>query len=125
MDSKGYTSGTVKEEHVRVLRKKTGVNPVVKQIDTLAAEFPAETNYLYLTYSGTEHDVEFGTGNNLGRSVSTAVMTDLSLNASTTDAIPEPLTLGGNGGAAARRDVLAPQSVDSLGGSKVIVLGCG
>jgi len=124
MDSKSYASGPVKEEHVRVLRKKAGVNPVVKQIDTLAAEFPAETNYLYLTYSGTEHDVEFGTGNNLGRSISTAVMTDLGLKASTTDAIPEPLTLGGSG----RRDSLgavAPQAVDSLGGSKVIVLGCG
>ncbi|MCK9208915.1 MAG: ATP-grasp domain-containing protein, partial [Salinivirgaceae bacterium] len=33
--------------------------PFVKQIDTLAAEYPAKTNYLYLTYSGTEHDVEF------------------------------------------------------------------
>eukprot|EP00971_Amphidinium_carterae_P219343 4354274-Amphidinium_carterae.1 len=32
--------------------------PVVKQIDTLAAEFPAETNYLYLTYNGIEHDIE-------------------------------------------------------------------
>ena len=36
------------------------MNPVVKQIDTLAAEFPAETNYLYLTYSGETHDVELG-----------------------------------------------------------------
>ena len=32
--------------------------PFVKQIDTLAAEFPAETNYLYLSYSGVEHDVD-------------------------------------------------------------------
>ncbi|MFC2174840.1 carbamoyl-phosphate synthase (glutamine-hydrolyzing) large subunit [archaeon] len=37
-----------------------GVTPVVKQIDTLAAEYPAKTNYLYVTYSGIEDDVEFG-----------------------------------------------------------------
>ena len=41
---------------VREHRKKAGVLPVVKQIDTLAAEFPAQTNYLYLTYHGTEND---------------------------------------------------------------------
>ncbi len=41
---------------VRNLRKKMGIEPVVKQIDTLAAEYPAQTNYLYLTYSGTHSD---------------------------------------------------------------------
>ncbi len=44
---------------VRNFRKKLGVIPYVKQIDTLAAEYPAQTNYLYLTYSGSTHDVEF------------------------------------------------------------------
>jgi len=44
---------------VRNHRKKLGVLPWVKQIDTLAAEYPAQTNYLYLTYSGQEHDIEF------------------------------------------------------------------
>ena len=44
---------------VRNLRKQFGIVPCVKQIDTLAAEYPAQTNYLYLTYSGTEHDIEF------------------------------------------------------------------
>lgn len=44
---------------VREYRKKLGVIPVVKQIDTLAAEYPAQTNYLYLTYSGTENDLEY------------------------------------------------------------------
>jgi carbamoyl-phosphate synthase large subunit len=39
-------------------RKNMGIQPVVKQIDTLAAEYPARTNYLYLTYNGTEDDVE-------------------------------------------------------------------
>ena len=40
-------------------RKYRGILPVVKQIDTLAAEYPAQTNYLYLTYSGTENDVQY------------------------------------------------------------------
>ncbi len=44
---------------VREYRKKKGIIPYVKQIDTLAAEYPALTNYLYLSYSGSEHDVEF------------------------------------------------------------------
>lgn len=44
---------------VRSLRKKMNVMPVVKQIDTLAAEYPAHTNYLYLTYSGTSNDVQY------------------------------------------------------------------
>ncbi|WP_294068198.1 carbamoyl-phosphate synthase (glutamine-hydrolyzing) large subunit [Proteiniphilum sp. UBA1028] len=42
---------------VRAYRKKQGILPVVKQIDTLAAEFPAQTNYLYLTYNGGENDL--------------------------------------------------------------------
>ena len=44
---------------VRQFRNEHGILPVVKQIDTLAAEYPAQTNYLYLTYSGTEHDVTY------------------------------------------------------------------
>ena len=44
---------------VRQYRKSVGVVPVVKQIDTLAAEYPAQTNYLYLTYSGTANDVHY------------------------------------------------------------------
>ncbi len=44
---------------VREHRKKHNIVPYVKQIDTLAAEYPAKTNYLYLTYNGSEHDVEF------------------------------------------------------------------
>ena len=47
------------ELKVRNLRKKLGVLPVIKQIDTLAAEWPAQTNYLYMTYNGFEHDVDF------------------------------------------------------------------
>ena len=44
---------------VRARRKQAGILPVVKQIDTLAAEYPAQTNYLYLTYSGGAHDIRF------------------------------------------------------------------
>ena len=44
---------------VRNLRKSKGITPVVKQIDTLAAEYPAQTNYLYLTYNGSENDVTY------------------------------------------------------------------
>ena len=46
------------EEAVRARRVDLGIRPSVKQIDTLAAEFPAVTNYLYLTYQGTCDDVE-------------------------------------------------------------------
>ncbi len=44
---------------VRNRRKELGITPVVKQIDTLAAEYPAQTNYLYLTYNGVENDVDY------------------------------------------------------------------
>ena len=44
---------------VRHLRKGYGIMPCVKQIDTLAAEYPAQTNYLYLTYNGNENDVTY------------------------------------------------------------------
>ncbi len=44
---------------VRNYRKSHGIVPVVKQIDTLAAEYPAQTNYLYLTYSGQVHDIKY------------------------------------------------------------------
>ncbi len=45
---------------VRDYRKKLGILPCVKQIDTLAAEYPARTNYLYLTYGGSSHDIDYG-----------------------------------------------------------------
>ncbi len=48
-----------KAEDIRDLRKKWHILPVVKQVDTLGGEFPAHTNYLYLTYHGEEHDVGF------------------------------------------------------------------
>ncbi|MCR6505450.1 carbamoyl-phosphate synthase (glutamine-hydrolyzing) large subunit [Bacteroides muris (ex Fokt et al. 2023)] len=45
--------------YIRNYRKHAGILPVVKQIDTLAAEYPAQTNYLYLTYSGVANDVHY------------------------------------------------------------------
>ncbi len=49
----------ISEENARNLRNSLGVHPVVKQIDTLAGEWPAQTNYLYLTYNGDVDDVKF------------------------------------------------------------------
>jgi len=49
---------------VRNYRKSRGITPVVKQIDTLAAEYPAQTNYLYLTYHGSTHDIDYQNNNN-------------------------------------------------------------
>lgn len=47
------------EDLVRVRRKEYGITPFVKRIDTLAAEFPADTNYCYMTYNATTHDIDF------------------------------------------------------------------
>ncbi len=57
-----YVTGDCSEEslqRVRKYRKSRNIVPYVKQIDTLAAEYPAQTNYLYLTYHGVEHDIDF------------------------------------------------------------------
>ena len=54
----GLPAGLDGETRVRERRKALGVVPVVKQIDTLAAEFPAQTNYLYVTYSGDTNDIK-------------------------------------------------------------------
>ena len=56
---KGVKAGDKEALAVRSQRKQLNIVPVVKQIDTLAAEYPAETNYLYLTYSGTHSDINY------------------------------------------------------------------
>jgi carbamoyl-phosphate synthase large subunit len=56
---KNSDTATIEKAALREYRKKRGIFPVVKQIDTLAAEYPAQTNYLYLTYNGTEIDVDY------------------------------------------------------------------
>ncbi len=48
------------EMQIRLLRKSYGIKPFVKQIDTMAAEFPAQTNYLYMTYNAFEDDIKTG-----------------------------------------------------------------
>lgn len=64
----GFADGTIASaigktaEDVRAQRISQKILPVVKQIDTLAGEFPAQTNYLYMTYHGTEHDVDLTSG---------------------------------------------------------------
>ena len=50
---------------IRGLRKKYNIQPCVKQIDTLAAEYPAKTNYLYLTYNGSKDDIKFNNKNSV------------------------------------------------------------
>jgi carbamoyl-phosphate synthase large subunit len=55
-DNEYMEDGLLKVRNYRIGR---GIVPVVKQIDTLAAEFPAQTNYLYLTYGGTTHDINY------------------------------------------------------------------
>lgn len=97
------------EGHIRHLRKKLGIVPMVKQIDTLAAEYPAETNYLYLTYSGQEHDVDLVGGD---KQCSEVQIKNL------IPAIPEPLTLKCN-------EPSKPRGKDEEKDSRIIVLGCG
>merc|ERR1711871_311279 len=62
---------TFTEDDVRAARKSMDIKPYVKQIDTMAGEFPASTNYLYTTYNGDEHDVDLGSlgGENGGEMV--------------------------------------------------------
>ncbi|MDE6294959.1 MAG: ATP-grasp domain-containing protein, partial [Muribaculaceae bacterium] len=57
----GHTGGTAEDISLQVRRHRIsrGITPVVKQIDTLAAEYPAQTNYLYITYNGTENDIQY------------------------------------------------------------------
>ena len=61
-DSQIAASVSTTTQDVRDLRKKWGLIPVVKQIDTMAAEWPAQTNYLYLTYGGEDDDIVFESG---------------------------------------------------------------
>eukprot|EP00435_Cladocopium_sp_Y103_P027608 s1158_g6.t2 len=90
---------------------RVGIVPVVKQIDTLAAEYPAETNYLYITYSGEEHDVDLAGSE---KQCSELTITDL------TSAIPEPFAL--HGGSVPTE---SPQMKGDDPESRIIVLGCG
>jgi carbamoyl-phosphate synthase large subunit len=63
--SDGQIAYCMKTDHlvIRRLRRRFNIIPVVKQIDTLAAEWPAETNYLYVTYDGSQDDIDFSASN--------------------------------------------------------------
>ena len=115
--SQRYSGGPVSEAHVRHLRKKLGIVPTVKQIDTLAAEFPATTNYLYVTYSGDEHDLELaGSTKQCSDLPGTELISGY--------AIPEPLALNFQSSS----DVLqqsSKASKDVDADSRIVVLGCG
>eukprot|EP00931_Biecheleriopsis_adriatica_P111998 TRINITY_DN864_c0_g1_i4.p1 TRINITY_DN864_c0_g1~~TRINITY_DN864_c0_g1_i4.p1 ORF type:complete len:1615 (-),score=380.51 TRINITY_DN864_c0_g1_i4:13-4806(-) len=118
--SQRYTGGNVTEAHIRHLRKRAGIVPVVKQIDTLAAEFPAETNYLFLSYSGEEHDVELAGGE---ETLPEAAFGKLSEQATS---IPAPLTLNFDYDPPEPvRGKAGQDKVSADGGSRIIVLGCG
>merc|ERR1711865_942805 len=89
-----YSGGAVREEHIRLLRKRAGITPFVKQIDTLAAEFPAETNYLYLTYSGEEHDISLEGGAVVSAVVPEQGLAQASISSfQAVNNIPDPQTL--------------------------------
>jgi carbamoyl-phosphate synthase large subunit len=122
----------VLESDVRALRKSLGVSPVVKQIDTLAAEFPAETNYLYLTYSGEEHDIDLAGVAAQPQDVSrkdslqfcktpkSVALPPLPVNTETI-VIPQPTTLDYG-----RREAWAEEHAHmGQSGKRIIVLGCG
>jgi carbamoyl-phosphate synthase large subunit/carbamoyl-phosphate synthase small subunit len=57
-DAQGFRSQETVDADIREMRKSLGIVPSIKQIDTLAAEFPASTSYLYMTYSGQTNDVQ-------------------------------------------------------------------
>lgn len=120
--SERYSGGPVLEAHIRHMRKKLGIVPVVKQIDTLAAEFPAETNYLYLTYNGEEHDIDLARGQDQLPAEEGKIPLDLDL-----DLVIE------NGHSRERSGLLVSSKEDRdrkeatrpESESRIIVLGCG
>jgi carbamoylphosphate synthase large subunit len=110
---------------VRLLRCSRGITPWVKQIDTLAAEFPAQTNYLYMTYHGSEHDVTFQQAN--GKSLA-QVAVDASKITSPSHQYRQ-LASPRAGGSTGLTSPSAASSSSSAASSNpnvgVIVLGCG
>jgi carbamoyl-phosphate synthase large subunit len=100
---------------VRAKRKALGVTPVVKQIDTLAAEFPAQTNYLYVTYSGDTDDID--------RAVYSSDLTPFYKFSPNSAKLDSPSEF--NRRARAYSTVRASQSLSEAKDRGVIVLGCG
>ncbi|MEI8230516.1 MAG: carbamoyl-phosphate synthase large subunit [Candidatus Peregrinibacteria bacterium] len=101
---------------IRELRLTSGVLPVVKQIDTLAGEFPAKTNYLYLTYHGTENDVSFDGAGEAMSFERLAVSLNTSRSSEVTDTSRET---------SIQREISAAQSSKLKAQSYAVVLGGG
>jgi len=121
-ETEKYHGGKVQEAHVRDLRMQLGIFPVVKQIDTLAAEFPAETNYLYLTYHGEEHDTSLSSRLSRRGSLAAGGASPMfKSGAEVAFPIPDPQTLSGGSNSSLNIENVtgAPK------GSCVMVLGCG
>eukprot|EP00928_Gymnodinium_smaydae_P031892 TRINITY_DN2325_c0_g1_i1.p1 TRINITY_DN2325_c0_g1~~TRINITY_DN2325_c0_g1_i1.p1 ORF type:complete len:1505 (+),score=251.24 TRINITY_DN2325_c0_g1_i1:493-4515(+) len=106
--AEAYDGGQVRPSHIRYLRRSIGLRPVVKQIDTLAAEFPADTNYLYLTYHGDDDDVDLA-GITKAKS-------------SSTPKLAPGITHGGKLCTVSRNESKENHQPE---GQRVIVLGCG
>jgi carbamoyl-phosphate synthase small subunit len=125
---KEYQGGVVQEMHIQALRRKLKIMPVVKQIDTLAAEFPAETNYLYLTYNGSENDVE-SLGNGASRLLQSASGPPVVKRVRSFEALentPSPNRSSGyRNSITARANAIATCESPSGNEGPVIVLGCG
>jgi carbamoylphosphate synthase large subunit len=128
-----YQGGKVQEAHIQSLRRKLKIMPVVKQIDTLAAEFPAETNYLYLTYNGTENDVEsLGSVNQKLLLASLDADTPANQNrvssksmSSPTNSAPSPTRSGYRASRSGSLALNEPAVTPTNNEGPVIVLGCG
>eukprot|EP00928_Gymnodinium_smaydae_P000483 TRINITY_DN10184_c0_g1_i4.p1 TRINITY_DN10184_c0_g1~~TRINITY_DN10184_c0_g1_i4.p1 ORF type:complete len:1610 (+),score=410.00 TRINITY_DN10184_c0_g1_i4:703-4830(+) len=116
-----YKGGRVLPSNIRYLRRTMGIRPVVKQIDTLAAEFPAETNYLYLTYHGDDDDVELAGIRGKGAKGSPAKTTPEAWTKLEDDA-----SALANGGPKALNDLRGgTKTGNDIDSQRIVVLGCG
>ena len=118
----GSAGPIVTEAQVRNLRQETGIQPSVKQIETLAAEFPAETNYLYLTYSGSENDVELASKKR-ETSLKATVAQEMDV-----PGLPYPTTVAEEGDSRSGSNIpsnAVHEPVSGAAGSRIIVLGFG
>ena len=79
---------------MRSTREEFNIRPVVKQIDTVAAEWPAVTNYLYLTYNGTEHDLTYKPSSSIASAASPPQATVAGTSGGTVTASPATMVLG-------------------------------
>ncbi len=108
----------IREDDVRRFRKAEGIVPVVKQIDTLAAEWPAKTNYLYMTYGGIRDDIEFGQNADATTTSTTSTTTSTTVDTTTADTTTATTT-------STTADTTSTGEEIYNNNGKVIVLGAG